>query len=110
MATTPRPQVSPLIRELLAIGVIRISADNTTLLLPNGSAFTLSGAQVTSNDITDATGTGKSVLTAASPLAARTAIGLAAQAAVADATDAASVITQLNLTLARLRNLGLISP
>jgi len=34
---------------------------------------------------------------------------VAQPAAVADATDAASVITQLNLLLARMRTLGLIA-
>jgi hypothetical protein len=38
-----------------------------------------------------------------------TATPVAQPAAVADATDAASVITQLNLALARLRTLGLIA-
>lgn len=43
MATTPRPQTSALIQDLLAIGVLRLSADNTTILAPDGSAYTLSG-------------------------------------------------------------------
>ncbi|MNU33603.1 hypothetical protein D3C71_221660 [compost metagenome] len=75
MATTPRPQTSALVSELLAIGVLRISADGTTILKPDGSAFTPAGGDVTSAQITDSTAVGRAVLTAASQAAARTAIG-----------------------------------
>lgn len=37
MATTLRPQTSPLLRDALAIGVVRASADNSTLVDPNGA-------------------------------------------------------------------------
>ena len=46
MATTPRAQTSPLVAELIAIGVLRLSADNTALLTPTGAAYTLTGDQV----------------------------------------------------------------
>lgn len=46
MATTPRPQTLPILRDLIALGVIRVSADNSTLLLPDGAAYTLAGNQV----------------------------------------------------------------
>lgn len=89
MATTPRAQTSPLIRELLAIGAIRISADGTTLLKPDGTAF----------DVPAAAG-------AAGPAT----LGLVLEgAAVADATDALTVITQFNALLASLRASGAIA-
>jgi len=183
MATTPRPVTSPLAKELFALGVLRITADGSAILLPDGTTFTPSGGTVTSADITDATATGRSVLTAANAAAARTAIGagtsnlalgttagtakagdyapqisdisnatafgqawlavldaaggraslgagsvgassftandqasgrsaigLTPQVAVPDATDPASTMASLNLVLARLRNLGLLSP
>lgn len=75
MATTPFPQTSAMIRDLLAAGVLRMSADGTTMLKPDGTAFEPSGGSVTSANITDATATGRSVLTAANAGAARTAIG-----------------------------------
>lgn len=46
MATTPLPQTSPLIQELLAAGFLRMSADATVLLTPAGNAYTLAGVQV----------------------------------------------------------------
>ena len=46
MATTPFPQTSPILRDLIALGVVRVSADGSTLLLPSGAAYTLAGNQV----------------------------------------------------------------
>ncbi|KAF1008987.1 MAG: hypothetical protein GAK28_00619 [Luteibacter sp.] len=80
---------------------------------------------VTSNDITDATATGKSVLTSASAAAARTAIGaapttvattaaaglvkMAATQANSTATDVAGLVTDFNALLAKLKTAGLMA-
>ena len=66
---------------------------------------------VSSSDITDASAVGIDVLTAIDASAARAAIGagtssIVAGAAVADATDEASAVTQLNALLASLRTSG----
>ena len=45
MATPKQPTApSAILQELLALGVIRIAADNTTLILPDNSAVTVSAS------------------------------------------------------------------
>jgi hypothetical protein len=78
MATTPFPQTSPLTRELLAAGVLRMSADGTTILKPDGTAFAVASE-------------------------------FEQGAAVANATDEPSAVTQLNALLASLRAAGTIA-
>lgn len=90
MATTPRPQTHPLTRDLLAMGVVRLSADGTTLLAPDGTA--LAG------------------LAGVASAATATVAGVVKQGAtVANATDAATAITQLNALIASLRAAGSIA-
>jgi hypothetical protein len=138
MATTPRAQTSPILRDLLALGVLRVSEDNTTILLPDGSAYTPSAGAVAWDDIT---GKPAVIAAGATQAAARTAIGAGTSSlaigttsvtakagdyappnagaatrglvlqgvAVVDATDEASAVTQLNALLAALRTSGTIA-
>lgn len=79
---------------------------STRLTIEAAGGFTLSDA----NNIAVGATTGTKIGTATTQkLGFFNATPVVQQAAVADATDAATVITQLNALLARIRNLGLIA-
>lgn len=84
---------------------IRHDGDATLVdIIPQSGGAT----SVTSNDITDATTLGKSLLTAADASAARTAVGLPQQAAMADLTGAPTQ-ADFNALLAALRAAGILA-
>lgn len=89
MATTPRPQTSPLIAELLAIGVLRLSADGTTILTPAGTAFTLAGEFVS--------------------VATTTQYGVVKQSALVPNAVAAPTKAEFDGLLTALKNAGLMA-
>lgn len=139
MATTPRAQTSPMLRDLLALGVLRMSADNSTILLPDGSPYVPGSGSVAWADITGkpaviasgadqaaarasigagtsnlALGTSNTTAKAgdyAPPNAAAGTRGLVLQgAAVANAVDTTDVVAQFNALLASLRTAGSLLP
>ena len=92
----------------LTLGGAAIPTISSTDTLTNK---TLSGVTIAdATDIALATGTGTKIGTATTQkLGFFNATPVVQPTAVADATDAASVITQLNALLTRMRNLGLIA-
>jgi hypothetical protein len=102
--TDTASNASSLLMDLQVGGVSRVSVDKTGALTLSGN-LTIS----TKNIVTDTT-TGTKIGTGTTQkLAFWNATPVVQPTAVADATDAASVITQLNALLSRMRDLGLIA-
>jgi hypothetical protein len=105
-----------LLDSLQEVGLIASGAGNTPLNLTDGAfecGTITSGTHTLDNaaNIVVGTTTGTKIGTATTQkLGFYNATPVVQPAAVADATDAATVITQLNDLLAKLRTLGLIAP
>lgn len=52
MSATLRPQTSALVAELLSIGVLRMSADGSSLVLPDGTIYNALSAQASNRALT----------------------------------------------------------
>lgn len=88
-----------------------IGAGTSNLALGTTSSTAKAGNWMpTSDDITDATALGKSILTAEDQDSVRSLLGIPMGQGVGNATDEATAVTQLNALLTQLRNSGIIQP